>query len=456
MENQSLGYYLANLEKCCPQENLKLPEPIDRDFTFMALVEELDKKDFPPVVSGKIKGYDIPIVSNIFASRKRIANILGLDNPEDISPNWNKIEGNLLKPEIVDNGPVQDVVITGEEIDAGKFPWMQYYKTDAGRYISSGIVVAKDPDTDICNLSFHRMQYKDKNKFGISLHSRQHLFHYYQRAEQMGKGIDVAIIVGAHPAVTLAAAAKPAIEVDEYDIAGSILGEPLRLVQGKTVDVAYPAQAEIVLEGKILPTVREPEGPFGEFTGYSTSRSTENVFIITAICHRKNPIYEIIAPGATKDHLYLARVAREAATLQRLKERIPWVKDIAYPKSGVNFHCYVSLSECPAGVAKQALTLLMGLDHYIKLAVAVDEDIDINQDQDVLWAISTRCQMQKDLFIIPESFIISLDPTSINNTNYKVAIDATMSDEMRKEITILEPEKESKLLAAEILRKLNI
>ncbi|MEG1998163.1 MAG: UbiD family decarboxylase, partial [Clostridiales bacterium] len=198
-----------------------------------------------------------------------IAGMIGGDE-NNIGEAWNRLEQNQIKPVLVENAPVQENIQTGADIDAGAFPWMQYYPTDAGRYVSSGIVVAKDAQNGVHNLSFHRMQYKTANKFGISLHSRQHLFHHYQTAEQAGEPLPVAVVIGAHPAVFLGAAAKVDLDVDEYDIAGAVLGEPLRLVKGVTVDLEYPAEAEIVLEGYISTTEHEPEGPFGEFTGYST------------------------------------------------------------------------------------------------------------------------------------------------------------------------------------------
>ena len=137
---------------------------------------------------------------------------------------------------------------------------MQYYCTDAGRYISSAIVAVKDPDNGIHNLSYHRMQFKGGGKFGISMHTRQHLFYYYEKAREAGRDLEVAIIVGCHPAVSLGAVSRPGLDGDEYDIAGSILGEPLRLVQGRTVSVDYPAESEIVMEGYISTKEHEQIG----------------------------------------------------------------------------------------------------------------------------------------------------------------------------------------------------
>lgn len=453
MEKQSLRTYLADVEKTRPNDILTIKSPIDRDFTLMAMATELDNTPAPPLIRTEVTGYDIPVVANLFANRERIAAMLGCRKVSEISPRWAEIEKNSLCPVMVEGGPVQEIVQLGEQIDAGSLPLMQYFPTDAGRYISSGIVVAKDPETGVRNLSYHRLQYKDKNKFGVSLHSRQHLFQAYQKAEALNQPLEVAVIVGAHPAVLLAAAAKPGAEVDEYDIAGAILGSPLELVSGKTVAVEYPAWAEIVLEGHILPSVREPEGPFGEFTGYSTSRSTENVFQVTALCRREKPIYTVVIPGSAGDHLYLARVAREAAIFQRLKERIPWVREIAYPRSGVNFHCYISLDRGPQGIPKQALTLLLGLDHYVKLAIAVDADIDINKDSEVLWALATRARMTRDQFIIPQAFTISLDPSSEENMTDKVGIDATWTEKLLTEVMVCRSDEEQVIKARALIKE---
>jgi len=453
-ENQSLAHYLRQLEQESPHDILDIKEPIERDFLFMALAKELDKEEFPPLLRFHVQGYEMPVVGNIFASLRRIARMIGFEDEEStLGEAWNQMEQNLIPPVLVESGPIHEVVETGAAIDAGAFPWMQYYPSDAGRYISSGIFVVKDPESGVHNLSFHRMQYKGPNKFGMSMHTRQHLFYHYEQAEKLGEPLPVAVVIGAHPAVMLGAAAKTALEVDEYDVSGAVLGEPLRLVKGKTVDIEYPAEAEIVLEGYISTTEHEPEGPFGEFTGYSTARSTENVFTVTAICRRQQPIYEVIAPGPSKDHLFMGHVVREAGVFQRLKERIPWVKAIAYPTSGVNFHAYIQLEPCPAGVAKQALTLLMGSDHQLKYVVAVDEDIDIRRDDQVMWAIATRCNMTRDMFVIPNSFTISLDPSSIDNTIDKIAIDATMSKEMREEVIILQASPENKQKADELIAK---
>jgi UbiD family decarboxylase len=422
----TLTSYLDDLRRRCPSEVIDINEPIEPDYLLMAVVLELERRrEYPVIVAHRMLGYDMPVVMNVMASKERLAEMAGT-TVEGMPAKWLEAESSRMKPRLVAGGPVKDVVLVGEQVDAQKFPVMKHFEADAGRYITSAIVVARDPDTGVCNLSYHRMQLKGPRKFGISLHSRQHLWDYLERAEARGQDLEAAAVIGAHPLVLLGASSKTSIEVDEYDIISSLMGEPLDLVRCETIDVPVPAQAEIVIEGKILAGVREPEGPFGEYTGYSTSRSTQNVFVASGLLHRERPIYMAIAPGYSSEHLNLMRVAKESLMLERLRERVPTLSRIYYPKSGANFHCYLSLKKSADGVARQALMLLFGLDPYVKLAVAVDDDIDITNEEEILWAMATRFQADRDAFVVPKVFCNRLDPSSVEGMSAKMGIDATV------------------------------
>lgn len=419
----SLRAYLDSLK---PDEILRVTEPVDLDYLPTALVLELERaKKFPVLYLEQPRGFDMPVVANIFADRGRIAKIAGVEAPSEFNQAWLRAEANPQPPRIVDSGPVQEVVITGEAVDAGLLPISRHFQQDAGRYIGSGILVCKDPDTGGRNLSYQRLQLKGKNRFGASLHSRGHIWDHLMRCEARGQNLEVAVVLGAHPAVHIAAGAKVAMEVDEFDIAGALLNEPVELVKCQTIDVEVPANAEIVLEGEILAGVHEDEGPYGEYTGYSTFRSTRNVFVVKAITRRARPIFLDIIPGYSTEHLLLGRVAKEAHVFQRLKEVVPNVVALNYPKSGTHFHAYVSLNKTAEGQARQALMLLFGLDSYIKLAVAVDDDIDIYNEEDVLWALATRFQADTDLFVVPKVFCNRLDPSSVDGMSAKLGLDAT-------------------------------
>jgi UbiD family decarboxylase len=278
---------------------------------------------------------------------------------------------------------------------------------------------------------------KGPDRFGASLHSRGHIWEHLQRAAKRGRNLEVAVVIGVHPAVNLAAAAKVAMEVDEFDIAGALLGRPVDLVRCQTIDIEVPANAEYVLEGEILADVEEDEGPYGEYTGYSTYRSTRNVFVVKAITRRRRPIFHDIIPGYSAEHLLLARSPREPLIFHRLREAVPQVSALVYPKSGTHFHAYVALRKSAEGQARQALMLLFGLDPYVKLAVAVDDDIDLDREEEVLWALATRFQADRDLFVVPKVLCNRLDPSSEEGMSAKLGLDATRPLDWKAERTSL-------------------
>lgn len=428
------------LDELPESEVLRVEEEIDLDYRPTALVLALEKqKRFPVVRFERPKGFDVPVVANIFSDRDRIARIAGVA-PGEFNAAWTRALERPIRPDIVASGPVHECVALDNACDAGALPLSRHFEQDAGRYIGSGILVCKDPDTGVRNLSFQRMQLKAPNRFGASLHSRGHIWDYLQRASARGKNLEVAVVIGAHPAIYLAAAAKAAIDVDEFDIAGALLGRPVELVKCKTIDVEVPAHAEYVIEGEILHDRHEDEGPYGEYTGYSTSRSTRNVFVVKAITRRTKPIFLDIIPGYSMEHLLLGRSAKEAHVFHRLKEMVPTLKAINYPKSGTHFHAYLSFKKTAEGQARHALMLLMGLDNYVKLAIAVDDDVDVFSEDEVLWAVATRFQADTGLFVVPKVFCNRLDPSSIDGMSAKLAIDATAPLQWDVTRTSLPPE----------------
>ena len=395
------------------------------DYGPTALVLELEARGRAPiVVLEEAAGFGMPVVSNLFGSRERIARMVGAA-PGGFNEAWTRAMAQAIPPRLVETGPVHDVIEIGSDVDVGALPISRHFAQDAGRYVGAGILVCKDPDTGVRNLSYQRLQLKGPRRFGASLHSRGHIWDHLQRCKARGRNLDVAVVIGTHPAINLAAGAKVAMEVDEFDIAGALLGRPVDLVRCRTIDVEVPAHAEIVLEGEILAAELEDEGPFGEYTGYATDRSTRNVFVVKAMTRRAKPIFHDIIPGYSAEHLLLGRSAKEAHVFLRLKEMVPTLKALNFPKSGTHFHAYMSFKKQAEGQARQALTLLLGLDPYLKLVVAVDDDVDVFNESEVLWALATRFQADTDMFVVPASFCNRLDPSSRDGLSAKLALDAT-------------------------------
>jgi UbiD family decarboxylase len=418
----SLRSFLAELPD---DDTLRIREPMELDYVPTALILELEKRrQTPVVIIDRPKDFDGPVVANLFASRDRIARMVGAP-PGGFNEAWVRALAHMIPPLVVGYGPVHDVVVQGDQVDAGTLPISRHFEQDAGRYIGSGILVCKDPDTGVRNLSYQRLQLKGPNRFGASLHSRGHIWEHLQRCAARGRNLEVAVVIGVHPAINLAAGAKVASDVDELDVAGALLGRPVELVKCKTIDVEVPAEAELVLEGEILADVHEDEGPYGEYTGYSTDRSTRNVFVVNAITSRDKPIFHDIIPGYSAEHLLLGRAAKEAHVHIRLKEMVPTLKALNFPKSGTHFHAYMSMKKLAEGQPRHALMLLLGLDPYLKFVVAVDEDVDVFDEEEVLWAIATRFQADTDMFMVPNVFCNRLDPSSRDGMSAKLALDAT-------------------------------
>ncbi len=335
-----------------------------------------------------------------------------------------KLDAPLPKA-VVETGPVQEIVLEGPAADLALLPIPRHFEQDAGPYVTAGMIAACDPDTGTGNLAYVRLQAKGPRRMGASLHSRQHTWDYLRRAERRGQDLPAAVVIGAHPAVMLAGAARLAIDQDEYDVAGALLGRPLPVCRCRTVDVYVPAHAEIVLEGHLLANVHETEGPFGEYTGYVTGRSTHNVFEISAITMRRDAILVDIVPGNSTEHLALGRICKEAWLHRRMQEALPFFVDFHYPSSGTHFHCFVRIEKTAEGQAQQAAQLLVGLDHYVKLVVVVDRDIDPADESAVMWALATRMQADRDLTVLPQTICNQLDPSSDEGVGAKVLIDAT-------------------------------
>jgi 4-hydroxy-3-polyprenylbenzoate decarboxylase len=234
------------------------------------------------------------------------------------------------------------------------------------------------------------------------------------------------MVIGAHPLFMLAASARVPFGVDERRIAGGLFGAPLEVVRTPKHGIAVPAAAEIVLEGVIDPAARAEEGPFGEFTGYSSNRSTNNVLRVESILRRRDAILIDVVGGNSAEHLNLGRVPRESEMAERLKERFPSVTAVHYPASGTHFHAYVALRQVRQGEARQVMLALLGWDPYLKTAIAVDADVDVTRDEEVLWALATHFQPSRDVLVVDGLPGSALDPSASRaGTTSRMGLDAT-------------------------------
>lgn len=448
-ETRTLGAFVDALEEHDPSAVLRVTETVPVEKVITATVFELQqRRQYPLVVFESVEGYDQPVVTNVFATRERIAQAIGVTEGAFFET-WNDRISDLVPVETVASGSVTGNRVTGEDVDITDLPAPLHFDGDGGRYITAGIVVAKDPETGINNLSFARIQIKEPRKAGISIHSRGDLWQYVRKGEEMGATMDVAVVVGAHPNVYVGASANLGIDVDEYEVVGAMRGQPLEVVPCETVDLAVPAEAEMVIEGTIDPSEHEPEGPFGEYTGVMSGRSSNNVLRVDAISHRDDPQFLSIVPGQSREHLQLGRAPKEPTIYQKIKDENAYLEDVHFPHAGTHYHCFVSIDKSGAGQPQQTILSALGAWRYIKLAIVVDDDVDVTDISDVLWAVATRVQPDEDVFTLPKATGNPLDPSSEDGATSKMGIDATQP--VDSDIDRLTISDEAEATAADIL-----
>lgn len=377
-----------------------------------------------PVGQNLPQGNKIPVVTALTGNRRMFAEAMGVTVSE-MSEHFAAAQSNPIKPVTVDNSmaPVKEVIT--KDVNLYDLPIPVHHEKDNGQYITAGVVVAKNPVTGERNVSIHRLQVTDKNHLGVLLLPR-HLMAFQRMAEKVGQPLEIAICIGLDPITLLSSQAIAPLDFDEFGIAGALYGQPMELVKGETVDVEYPAHAEIVLEGRILPNVRQPEGPFGEYPKYYGPQKDREVIELTCMVTRKKPIFQTIVP-ATDEHTMLGAVAREGGLLKIIQHAVPTAKAVHLTPGGTGrYHLVIQIEKKNAGEAKNAIFAALGSSQEIKHVVVVDTDVDIFDPVDVNWAIATRCQADRDVFIVSGACGNKLDPSTDDGLSAKMGIDATV------------------------------
>ncbi|MFH0301467.1 UbiD family decarboxylase [Bradyrhizobium sp. 31Argb] len=375
------------------------------------------------VLFPKPGGHDIPVVANLFAGRDWVADSIGVSEEQLLTHFLAAARAPLPSLEVT-SGPVQEVV--HNEVDLiRQLPIPKHNERDSGPYITAGLLIARNPRNGIQNVSIHRCQISGPNRIGILLLPR-HTLSYFRTAEEAGEALEIAIVIGVHPALILASQAIAALDEDEMGIAGALLGRPVDVVKCKTNSVRVPAHAEIVIEGRILPGVREPEGPFGEFPQYYGPRADREVIEVDLVTHRAEPIYHTIVGGGY-EHLVLGGVPREATLLQHLRRSFPNVLDVRLTRGGTcRYHLAVKIDKITDGEPKNIIMSAFGAHYDIKQVVVVDRDVNIGDPEEIEWAVATRFQADRDLLVVSGALGSKLDPTTSNGISAKMGFDATV------------------------------
>lgn len=357
------------------------------------------------------KGHEVPVVSGFMSRRSWIAEAMGIPESQLLA-RFRDAAAAPLPCRLVPSGEAPCQQVRHEAVDPRTLlPIPTHSEHDSGPYITAGLVIARNPMTGIQNVSINRIQVHAPDRMAILMLPR-HLLAFYRNAEAANQPLEVAVAIGVDPLTMLASQAIGPIDWDELEVAGALHGSSLRVTSCLTNGVHVPADAEIVIEGRILPNERESEGPFGEFPRYYSAREQREVIRIDMITHRRDPIFHTIVP-AEMEHLLLGSIPREATLLAHLQRSFANVRDVHLSIGGVGrYHLFVRIAKSHEGQPKNVLCAALGAHYDIKLVVVVDDDVEVHDPQQVEWAIATRFQADRDLIVVAGAQGSVLDPST--------------------------------------------
>lgn len=373
-------------------ELLEVARSVDPRFELAAVTEAVQKGANQPVRFANVAGTKFPVITNVLGSRERIAEILGI-GPEQFCSRWMAL--------LSEGGPSPGTPVVGsrEERVSGRLddlPLITYFERDGGPYFTSSVFLGLEPDTGVRNLSFHRAMYINNRELRVRLAPRHHLTMYHDKAERRGQPLEAALLIGVPPTVFLAAAAPVPYEVDELDVAARLARRPIPMRPGRTISIDVPAEAEVVIEGRFLPNIRRPEGPFGEFMGYYTGGENA-VFEVSDVSWRPNPVFHSIVSGSAEEVLLL-ELTVAASIYQRVSSVLPGIIDVACIPF-VN-HAAIKVRQEYEGHGRQVLLAAFGAEPtWCKFCTVVDEDVDIYSLGDIAWAVLTRSRADQVMVI---------------------------------------------------------
>jgi 4-hydroxy-3-polyprenylbenzoate decarboxylase len=453
MKYKDLREFLVQLES--KGELKRVATEISPYLEMTEICDRLLKSEGPAVIFENPKGHNIPVLGNLFGTPKRVAMGMGQesvealrevgkllaylrepDPPKGLKDTWDKLP--ILKqvlnmaPKVLTSAPCQDIVWEEKDVDLYKFPIQTCWPEDIGPLITWGLTITRGPKKTRQNLGIYRQQVIAPNKLiirwlahrGGALDFRDFCLAY------PGQPYPLAIALGADPATILGAVTPVPDNLSEYQFAGLLRGTKTEIVQCLSHDLQVPASAEIVLEGFIYPNETALEGPFGDHTGYYNEQETFPVFTVERITMRHNPIYHSTYTGKPPDEPAILGVALNEVFVPLLQKQFPEITDFYLPPEGCSYRmAVISMKKQYAGHAKRVMFGVWSFLRqfmYTKFIIVTDDDVDIRDWKEVIWAITTRVDPARDTLIVENTPIDYLDFASpVSGLGGKMGLDAT-------------------------------
>ncbi|MBV8650556.1 MAG: UbiD family decarboxylase [Alphaproteobacteria bacterium] len=417
---QSLRHFLAALEH--DGALMRRPETVDPRFEVSAWLNEI--WDGPAVLFEKTAGSSgLTLVGNVLNSIGRIAAGLGT-TPSELQRKITAAMDKPIPPRLVASGPCQEIAVA--DPDLAHLPVPTFFEHETGAYITAGAIVAHDGNTGHRNLSFARLKPLGGNRAMIGIAPNHHLAIMARAAASRGEKLEIAVTIGNHPAVLIAAALYLRLGDDEMEVAGALLGEAVEVVRCSRGDLLVPAQSEIVLEATLDPDDLVEEGSVSEFHGLYEQYGPGQVVAVHRLTRRHDAIFQAIEPGFHPEHVLIGGVAIAAGLARHARATVPSVHEVAVGMGGAGrLHAVVSLKEKRPGDARKAMFAVWGAVNLIKQITVVDDDIDCWDQLQVEWAVATRMKADRDLVVVPGVRADRSEPLERDGLVAKLGIDAT-------------------------------
>ena len=441
----------------------RIKAEVDWDLELSHIAKLNEEKKGPALLFENVKDYDSPVLTSVCTTTERLSLIMGMPKDStlvDLMRHWVEKGETKVPPELIDTGPCKENKMMADEVDLFKFPVPKFFPMDGGRFFGTAhFVVTKDPESGWVNLGTYRLQLLDKNHLGTQFIKGKHSDIMLKKYQAMGKPMPVAVVVGCDPLLFLMGAARLSAFESEYDLAGSIRGEPIEVVKCETNDLIVPATSEIVVEGEVDADKFMEEGPFGEYTGYYSGVGTDprNYIKVNCVTYRNNPVFMATTVGraVTDTHMTMALTYGSTLWQQLVAMKIPGIKAIYCPPEGSGrFLAIISMKQMYPGHADQVLTAAISTEmgaYGLKTVIVVDDDIDPWDISRVMYALSFRFQPNRSQ-VIKRGRSTPLDPSLPINAREitgRLLLDATIPyDWKEKPIPIeLDPEVVKKVEA---------
>lgn len=427
---KDLRSLIAEYQKNLPDEFVKVTSEVDPKYEISAIIKKLDLMGKHPLVYFEnVKGYDIPVVCNTDTTWGKFGLALGCP-PEKVEDYYAEREEQCLRQNKYrykeinkSKAPIKEVIRLGEEANMHAFPFITHHEGEVP-YLTRAIGVTNNEKAGCPHASHYRFMIKGPHLGVTHVTPGRHFYNIWKAKTEQNKSLEIAFVLGLHPAWAVGSQSRIAHPPSEFDVVGSLIGESLQVVKCETIDVLVPAWAEIVIEGEIPPNTYEAEGPWGDFTRYHQVAQRHPVKI-KAITHRKNPIVHDMGSWSSLGPI-LGRIPQHAFMNRQIKEAVPDVKKFCFGPATGWFYGFIQLDKKHLGQPKQAILAAFANDMYLKYVVCFDSDIDIENGAQMSWALATRVQADRDVMILPGVLGTDLDMSATEEgVLTKVGIDAT-------------------------------